>query len=36
MIGAFFYYTRSTFPDFNARAETQTRFGFPSTKMRTF
>jgi hypothetical protein len=33
---AFLYYTRSTFPDFKARAETHTRLGFPSTKMRTF
>src|SRR5690606_28224046 len=30
------YYTRVTLPDFNARADTQTFFGFPSTKMRTF
>lgn len=32
----FLYYTRSTFPDFRARAETYTRFGFPFTKIRTF
>lgn len=29
-------YTRSTFPDFIALAETHTRFGLPSTRMRTF
>lgn len=29
-------YTRSTLPDLKARAETQTRFGFPSTRIRTF
>ncbi|AJO23404.1 hypothetical protein SB48_HM08orf04157 [Heyndrickxia coagulans] len=32
----FLHYTRSTFPDFKARAETQTRCGLPSTRMRTF
>jgi hypothetical protein len=30
------YYTRSTFPDFKALAETHTRLGLPSTRMRTF
>lgn len=29
-------YTRVTLPDFKARAETHTRFGLPSTRMRTF
>ncbi len=29
-------YTRSTLPDLNALAETQTRLGFPSTRIRTF
>ncbi len=29
-------YTRVTFPDFNALAETHTRFGLPSTMIRTF
>jgi hypothetical protein len=30
------YYTRSTLPDLNALVETQTRLGFPSTRIRTF
>lgn len=30
------YYTRCTLPDFSARAETHTRFGLPSTRIRTF
>ena len=34
--GALHDYTRSTLPDLRARAETQTRFGFPSTRIRTF
>ena len=29
-------YTRSTRPDLRARAETQTRLGLPSTRIRTF
>ena len=29
-------YTRVTLPDFKARVLTYTRFGLPSTKMRTF
>lgn len=29
-------YTRSIFPDFKALAETHTRLGLPSTRIRTF
>ncbi|CAI8789846.1 hypothetical protein EMIT074MI3_11718 [Bacillus licheniformis] len=31
-----FSYTRSTFPDFKARADTYTFLGLPFTRMRTF
>ena len=30
------YYTRSTLPDLSALADTQTRFGLPFTRIRTF
>lgn len=33
---AVFNYTRSTLPDLRALADTQTRFGLPSTRIRTF
>jgi len=31
-----FNYTRSTLPDLRALADTQTRLGLPSTRIRTF
>jgi len=36
LIGRQSCYTRSTLPDFKALAETQTRLGFPLTRIRTF